>query len=125
MQLIPDAHKLAFGETLGFDVPTRYPSATHAMINALMAADSTITPLLFGMSRRTRLICQVLAALLVTGRKVHSDVDLKWQLQVELTAGIFCLFASLFGHIRFLERVYLFVGSVMLMGNALMTQVSD
>ena len=125
MQAVPDTHQLAFGETIGFDVPTRYPPTTHHVINAMMAADSSITPVLFRMSHRTRRASRILAGLLMTGRNVHTDVDLRWQLQFEIAAGIICLLAAVFGRVRFFERLYLFVGAIMLIGNAIMTQVSD
>jgi hypothetical protein len=123
MQTVPDAHQPAFGETFGIDVPTRYPAATHHFINGIMAADSSITPTLFRMSRRTRFICRVLVALLMASRTARTDADLRRQLQLEIAAGLICLLAAVFSNIRFLERIYLLGGGVMMIGNALMTQV--
>jgi len=125
MQAVPDAQQLAFGETFGFDVPTRYPAATHRFINGLMATDATLTPRLLRMSRRTRAICRIVAPLLMAVRTVRSDADLRRQLQVEIAAGLICVLAAFVARIRFGERLYLLAGGIGLIGNALMTQVAD
>ena len=125
MQTLPSADHVAFGEALGIDVPTRYPRVTHDLINAAMAADSAVTPMLLGMSRRVCWGCRLLVALLLYGRSIRTDAELRRQLESEIAAGVLCVVAALFGTRRLFERLYLLIGAVMLIGNALMTEIGD
>ena len=115
---------VAFGESLGFDVPTRYGRDTHAAFNAIMAVDSLLTPVVLGMSRRTVVLCQLLAGGLLLLRREDSDLTLRQRLQLEATAGVVLIVLAMRGTItrRLLERGYLFVGGVMMIANSLMTE---
>jgi hypothetical protein len=115
----------AYGETLGFDVPTRYAPETHATFNLIMAADSLITPVLFGMSGRTVWFCRFLSGLLFVTHSNTSDLELRQRLQIEAWTGAALLVLAYQGGVthRFFERAYLFIGGLMMIGNALMTQI--
>src|SRR5258708_39154224 len=52
---------IAFGETLGLEVPTQYSTDIHAAVNALLAVDSLVTPGILGMSDQTVWMCRFLA----------------------------------------------------------------
>jgi hypothetical protein len=115
----------AYGETLGIDVPTRYDETAHAVFAAVMAADSVVTPTLFGMSRRTRIFCRWLAALLVV--TTLRQIPLKHRLAAEAGVGASLLVLGVYGTVsrRIFERLYLIIGGVLMLGNALMTEVKD
>ncbi len=125
MQYQPHSGLLAFGETFGLDVPTRYPAETHDLFNTLLAADSMILPALLGLSPWTRWLYRALAALLVAGRRPHTPVERRQQLQVEATAGLALMGAALFGRLRAIARISVFVSGLLILANSLMTQVED
>ena len=122
IQAQPHPYQQAFGETFGLDVPTRYPAETHGLFNSIMAADAAITPTLLHMSRRTRLICRALAAVLLAGR-ARSGSDLRQQLQLEAAVGVLLMVAALMGRMKFLEKAYWLIGGLLIVANSLMTQV--
>lgn len=115
---------IAFGESLGIEVPTRYGRDTHAAFNTILAVDALLTPLILGMSRRTVMLCQLLAGGLLMLRREDSDLTLRQRLQIEATAGLVLLVLALRGTItrRLLERLYLFIGGVLMIANSLMTE---
>ncbi len=115
---------VAFGESLGIEVPTRYGRDTHAAFSTILAVDSLLTPLILGMSRRTVMLCQLLAGGLLWLRRDDSDLTLRQRLQIEATAGLVLLVLALRGTItrRLLDRIYLFIGGVLIIANSLMTE---
>ena len=123
IQAQPHPDWQAFGETFGFDVPTRYPAETHGMFNSIMAADAAITPTLLHMSRRTRWVCRALAALLLAGRTPKTGSDLRQQLQLEAAVGVLLMVAALTGRMKFLEKAYWLIGGLLIVANSLMTQI--
>src|SRR5258708_22525807 len=78
----PTQYGVAFGEALGIDVPTHYSEEIHATVNALMAADSLVTPAILGMSTRTVWFCRLLAGLLLVTRSHALDLDLRQRLEI-------------------------------------------
>jgi hypothetical protein len=125
MNVKPTPGRRAYGEMLGLVLPTRYPEETHKLITQAMVADSSITPVLTRMSRPVVLICWGLAALLtMTGTK-EGNFELKTRLQLELATGfgLICIALLNIPRVRFLERLYLLFGGVMMVANALMTEV--
>jgi hypothetical protein len=115
---------VAFGESLGIEVPTRYGRDTHAAFSTILAVDSLLTPLILGMSRRTVMLCQLLAGGLLWLRREDSDLTLRQRLQIEAAAGLVLLVLALRGTItrRLLDRLYLFIGGVLIIANSLMTE---
>lgn len=115
---------VAFGERLGLEVPTRYDEKTHEWANLAMIADSLVTPLLTGMSPRTVWVCRALAALLALTRTHTTSVTLKQRLQIELATGIALIVLALRGEVsrRAWENLYLGIGGILMVANALMTE---
>ncbi|MBX3064193.1 MAG: hypothetical protein KF726_14545 [Anaerolineae bacterium] len=126
-KVIPFPRAVALGEHLGIDVPTRYNEATHEVINGAMFVDSLITPVLLNMSRPTVWTCRFLSALLFLTRRSSDSLTLKQALQVEAATGLLVMFAAINGSIskRFWENCYLFIGGVIMIANALMTELND
>lgn len=113
----------AYGETLGLGVPTRYNLPTHSVVNLVMAADSLITPMLFNMSPVTKWICRALAGLLLVTRM--DSLEVRARLQWEVAVGLLLIGAALTGRVtsRFFENMYLLFGGLLMVANALMTEV--
>lgn len=121
----PHPSEPAFGETLGLDMPTRYPAETHAFFNSLLAADASLTPVLLRMSRGTRWLCRGVATLLLVGRVPRSGSELRQQLQIELASGLLVVSIALTRRMKFLERCYCLIVGVLMVANSLMTQTGD
>jgi hypothetical protein len=124
-ELIPLNQGIAFGETLGLDVPTRYDAQTHAAIDAVLALDSLVVPSLLRMSTRTVWTCQLVAGMLLALPNFKGDLSLRRRLELETGAGLMLMVLALHGAIthRPFERLYLFIGGGMMVANSLMTQV--
>jgi hypothetical protein len=119
--------RIALGEWLGLDVPTRYTHEAHEYFNALMIGDSLITPFIFGMSGRTVWVCRALAALLFFTRKKTDTLSMRQALEVEAAVGITLIVLAAQGAIskRWWENAYLLFGGVLMLANALMTEMDD
>src|SRR5437879_4829119 len=117
----------AFGETLGIEVPTRYDIQTHATLAGIMAADTMLTPAVFGMSSRTVWFCRMVGGLLLYLRTENSDLTLRKRLQIEAATGVGLLILSMRGTVtrRPFENAYLFIYGILLIGHSLMTQVDS
>jgi len=124
MNTLPAANRLALGETLGLPVPTRYPAATHDIFNVIMAADAVITPKLLRLNWRTRTLCNGLAILLLIGRGVTASVELRRRLQIEAATGIALIGVALTQRNGLLGRLYLAIGGVLMLANALLTETA-
>ena len=122
---------VAFGESLGMDVPTRYTAQTHDTINMLLAGDTLMTPMLFGMSTRTVWFCRALAGILFIGRGGSSPngdaFSLRNRLEMEAIVGLLLLALAVRGAVsnRVFDRVYLFVSGVVMIANSLMTELDQ
>ena len=81
-------NKTAFGESIGLELPTRYDSNMHALVDALIAADAAISPVLFGMSSRTIWLCRLLAVVLLILRNDQPDMKLRERLELEAGIGV-------------------------------------
>ncbi len=127
MLLKPIEEVPAYGETLGIEVPTRYSEDTHDYFNLLMAADSMVTPVMLRMHRRTVWLCRGLAALLVMTCRREGGPDARTRFEVEVGSGLLLLGVALGGRFtrNIFERSYLFIGGLLMIGNALMTQVKE
>lgn len=125
MNAAPTPGGQAFGEQFGIPLPTRYPAETHTWLNNVMALDSTLTPLLTRMSSTTQWICRALAGLLVLTAMKNSALDLRARLKIEVTAGLLIIVMGISNvpRVCFLERLYLIIGGVVMIGNALMTEL--
>ena len=135
MQTLPDVSipattnqpmpRQALGEWLGIDVPTRYTHEAHEFFNLLMAGDSLITPLLFGMSSRTVWVCRGLAALLFFTRKQNDSITMVQALQIEAATGLALIILASQGAFsrRWWENGYFLFGGVLMIANALMTEI--
>jgi hypothetical protein len=122
---LPFQRGTAFGETFGFEVPTQYSAEIHSSANTLMAADSILTPMVFGMSSRMVWFTRALAGVLWTFREGSSELPLRRRLEIESGIGAVLVALALRGIISrsIFERLYLLIGGVMMIGNAMMTQV--
>jgi hypothetical protein len=138
MQTLPDVSisqqptperltRIALGEWLGIDVPTRYTHEAHEYFNALMIGDSLITPFIFGMSGRTVWVCRALAVLLFFTRKKTDTLSMRQALEVEAATGLTLLVLAAQGAIskRWWENAYLAFGGILMVANALMTEMDD
>ncbi len=125
MLVKPATNTPALGETWGIAVPTRYNAETHALFDTIMAVDSLLTPMLFGMSWRTIWVCRTLAGALLFLRNDNSDLSLRYELEIETAVGLALIVLGAQGNIsrRLFERLYLIIGGGMMVANALMTQV--
>lgn len=121
----PKPELMAFGENFGIAVPTKYSEETHALFNTIMAIDSAVTPMIFGMSGRTVWLCRLLAGALFVLRDNSTDLRLRYRLQIEVAAGVALIWLALRGSVTpwLFERLYLIIGGGMIVANALMTQV--
>lgn len=124
-QEAPTATPQAFGEWLGIAVPTRYREEVHALANMAMVGDSLITPLITGMSKNTVWVCWVLAGLLFITRQKSESLTQRQALQIELVSGLLLLLLAARGMIskRWWENSYLFFGGLLMIANALMTEL--
>jgi hypothetical protein len=137
MQTLPDVSfqkehvgrpaRIAFGEWLGIDVPTRYSAESHEFFNLTMIGDSVITPMLFGMSSRTVWVCRALVAVLFITRKKTDSLSMRQALQVEAATGLTLMVLAAQGTIsrRWWENAYLMFGGALMILNALMTEMDD
>lgn len=127
MLVKPAANKLAFGESFGIDVPTKYSGETHSVFNTVMAVDSLITPMLFNMSGRTVWLCRMLALGLLVLRSDQSNLTLRYRLELETVSGVGLIVLGFRGSVssRLFERLYLIIGGGMMIANALMTQLES
>lgn len=118
---------IAFGETLGLAVPTIYTAEIHDAVNALMAADAVLTPQILGMSRGTVWFCRALAGLLLLTRSDMANMELRQNLAFEAGAGLLMMLVALRGMVgrNIIERMYLFLAGLVMVGNSLMTQVES
>ena len=123
----PVENGLSFGETFGLAVPTIYSAEIHDAINAIMAADSVVTPRVFGMSSQTVWFCRAVAGLLLLTRSDMMNTEMRQNLAVEAGAGLLMVFLAMRGMLtrNIFERLYLFIGGLMMVGNSLMTQVES
>jgi hypothetical protein len=117
----------AFGEWLGLDVPTRYTPEAHAAFNVVMIGDSLVTPLITGMSKRTVWMCRFLSGLLFLTRKPNPSLSQRQALQIEVVSGTMLLVVALRGMVskRWWENAYLFFGGLLMIANALMTELDE
>ena len=117
---------VAFGETLGLDVPTRYTEDIHGAMNVVMAVDSLVTPAILGMSSKTLWLCRGLAALLFAFRGNLTDMPLRQRLEIEAATGVLLMLLAFRGTVthRVVDNLYMFIGGAMMIGNAFMTEVS-
>jgi hypothetical protein len=137
MQTLPDVTfqqesvgrpaRIAFGEWLGIDVPTRYTAESHEFFNITMIGDSLITPLIFGMSSRTVWVCRALVAVLFLTRRKTDSLSMQQALQVEAATGLTLVVLAAQGAIskRWWENAYLMFGGALMVLNALMTEMDD
>jgi hypothetical protein len=128
MPLTPSANAptpQAFGEWLGVAVPTRYREEVHALANMAMVGDSLITPLITGMGKNTIMVCWALAGLLFITRQKNDSLTLRQALQIELVSGLLLLVLAVRGTFskRWWENSYLFFGGLLMIANALMTEL--
>ena len=116
---------IAFGETLGLEVPTQYSTDIHAAVNTLLAVDSLLTPRILGMSDQTVWMCRFLAGLLLLTRSQQLDVPMRRRLEVEAAMGGLVILMALRGLIthNLFERLYLAFGGATMVANSLMTRV--
>lgn len=123
--LVPINQGVAFGETLGLEVPTRYDAQTHAAIDAAMALDSLVVPSLLRMSTRTVWACQLIAGMLLALPNFKGDLSMRRRLELEAGVGLILMLMALRGAIthRPFERLYLFIGGGMMVANSMMTQI--
>ena len=119
--------KIAFGEWLGIDVPTRYTEESHKFFNAMMVGDCLVSPMLFGMSGRTVWVCRALAGLLFITRKKTESLSLRQALQVEAATGLTLIVLAAQGTVskRWWENAYLMFGGALMLLNALMTEMDN
>ncbi len=124
-QKIAPEEVMAFGESFGLAVPTKYSEQTHAAFDSIMAADCAIMPMITGMSWRTLWLCRVLALGLLVLRDPNSDLSLRYRLELEAAAGFALIILGLQGSVSpwLFERLYLMLGGGMMIANSLMTQV--
>jgi hypothetical protein len=124
-ELAPVSQRIAFGETLGLDVPTRYDAQTHAAIAAALALDSLVVPSLLRMSTRTVWACQLIAGMLLALPNFKGDLSMRHRLELEAGTGLMLMVLALQGVItrRPFEQLYLFIGGGMIVANSLMAQV--
>ncbi len=123
----PREYGIAFGETLGLSVPTIYTAEIHDAVNAIMAADWILVPKIVGMSNRTVWFCRVLAGMLRLTRSNVMNTELRQNLALEAGAGLMLMVIALRGMLsrNIFERLYLFIGGLMMVANSLMTQVEE
>jgi len=116
---------MAFGESLGLELPTRYTPHAHETIDILLAFDSVLTPPMLGLTQRTVWFCRGLAALLLFLRNDDSNLPLRRRLEIEALAGLLLMALAWRGTIsrRFLDRLYLIFEGTALVGNSLMTEI--
>lgn len=124
-QELKPAELMAFGESLGLSVPTKYSEQTHAAFDTIMAADCALMPMITGMSWRTLWLCRVLALALLVLRSRNSDLSLRYRLEIEAAAGFALIILGMQGSVSpwLFERLYLMLGGGMMIANSLMTQV--
>jgi hypothetical protein len=115
---------MAFGETLGIEVPTRYTEEIHAMINGLLAVDKAITPAILGFSGKTVWMCRILSGVMLAFRTNITELPLRRRLEIEAALGALVVIAALRGMIthRFFDNAYLFITGAIMIANALMTE---
>lgn len=112
----------AYGESLGFSVPTRYDEGTHNAVNLALVADSLLVPRVLNMSPITKWICRALAGLLLVTRM--DSIDVRQRLQWEVAVGLLLIGGAMTGRLssRIFENLYLLIGGIMIVFNALMTE---
>src|SRR5258708_3545332 len=88
VEISPVEQRLAFGERLGLDLPTRYAPHAHETINILLAFDSVLTPPMLGLTRRTVWFCRGLAGMLLFLRNDDSTLPLYRRLEIEAVTGL-------------------------------------
>jgi len=120
-----EAGVVAFGETLGMDVPTRYSPHIHDALDSLMALDCLITPVVLGMSSRTVWLCRFLTGLLLALRTDSEELPLRRRLELEAGVGVLLVLLALWGTVtrRPLDRAYLLLSGVVMIGNSMMTEL--
>jgi hypothetical protein len=123
--LVPSSEGIAFGETLGLDVPTRLDAQTHAAIDAALALDSLLIPSLLRMSTRTVWTCQLVAGMLLALPNFKGALSMRHRLELEAGAGLMLMVLAFQGAItrRPFERLYLFIGGGMMVANSLMAEI--
>jgi hypothetical protein len=123
----PLENGVAFGETFGLAVPTIYTAEIHDAINAIIAADSVLTPQIFGMSRRTVWFCRVVAGMLLLTRSDMMNSELRQNLAFEAGVGLLLVLLAVRGMLtrNIFSRLYLFITGILMVGNSLMTQVDS
>src|SRR5258706_14347078 len=84
-----------FGESLGIDVPTRYTAEIHSMVNALLAADTALSPVILGRSDRTVWLCRILSGVLVAFRTNITELPLRRRLEIQAALGALLVLAAL------------------------------
>ncbi|HLY29242.1 MAG TPA: hypothetical protein VKQ72_23045 [Aggregatilineales bacterium] len=125
VEISPVEQPMAFGESLGLELPTRYTPHAHETIDILLAFDSVLTPPMLGLTQRTVWFCRGLAALLLFLRNDDSNLPLRRRLEIEALAGLLLMALAWRGTIsrRFLDRLYLIFEGTALVGNSLMTEI--
>jgi hypothetical protein len=125
VEISPVEQKMAYGESLGLELPTRYTPHTHETVDILMAFDSLMSPPMLGMSQRTIWFCRALAGLLFLLRNDDSNLSLRRRLEIEAVTGALLMIFAWRGTVsrRFLDRLYLLFEGTALVGNSLMTEI--
>jgi hypothetical protein len=123
-----DIRGVAFGESLGLDVPTQYTPEIHSVVNSMIAADAVLMPAILGMSARTAWLSRGLAALLWAFRDNSiTDVPLRRRLEIEAGTGAILLLLGARGTVsrKPLDRLHLIFSGATLIANSFMTRVQD
>lgn len=125
VEMSPVNQQMAFGESLGLELPTRYTPHAHETIDILLAFDSVLTPPMLGLSQRSVWFCRALAALLLLLRNDDSNLPLRRRLEIEALAGLLLMAFAWRGTVsrRLLDRLYLLFEGTALLGNSLMTEI--
>ncbi len=125
VEISPIEQRVAFGESLGIELPTRYSPHTHENVDVLLAFDSVLTPPMLGLTQRTVWFCRGLAGMLLFLRNDDSNLPLRRRLEIEAIAGLVLMIFAWRGTIsrRLMDRLYLIVEGSALLGNSLMTEI--
>jgi hypothetical protein len=117
----------AFGETFGLEVPTRYSPQMHDSMSTIMAIDSLLTPTVLGMSGRVVWLFRLMSALHVVFRLHDPNLPLRQRLELEAVTGLLMAGIAIRGTVshNLLDRLYILLSGVMMIGNSLMTEVNE